>query len=76
MDVLALGVASDGDGRNKVGLSFFSSFGLQEKLVCCRRRLLSDAVSALCACEPLLVVLPRFSYDCSCLEATIFPLQI
>ena len=76
VDVLVLGVASDGDCRDEVGLPFHPSFGRQEKLVCCWRRLLADAVSALSACEPLLVVLPRFPFDCSCLEATIFPLQI
>ena len=48
----------------------------KRKSCAARRRLLSDAMSALSACEPLLVVLPHFPFDCLCLEATIFPLQM
>ena len=69
-------VASDGDNRNEVCLPFLSSFGWLEKLVCYRGGCCRMQYIALSACEPLLVVLPHFPYDCLCLEATIFPLQI
>ena len=69
-------VASDGDCRNEVGRPFLSSFGWQEKLVCyrggcCRMQYWHCPLANPCSLFDLV-----FLYDCLCLEATIFPLQI